>query len=77
MAKKACWPNSRGQTKEILGNTVYMGKAFDLIHGYGWHCQVFGNRYGVGYGFHKSNRFTAYRIAVLDAEKARTRLMGV
>ena len=50
--------------------TIWLEKTFDLLNGYGWHCQVC-NRFDngtIGYGFSK-NKFTAYRIALKDSIK--------
>lgn len=64
MAKKAHWPNNKGLTKDINGISFYLGIACDLKHGKGWHCQVFDEDFRVGYGFHKTNKFTAVRSAL-------------
>jgi len=65
MSNKAYWPNSKGLTKNIRGKNFYLGTGWDIAHGKGWFCQVFGI-IGVGFGFHKKNKFTAVRNALKD-----------
>lgn len=71
MADKAYWPNSKGLKKVIGGKEIFLGKVFDLTHGKGWFCQVFGGAMlfsGPGFGFHKTNKFTAVRKAIKNFE---------
>jgi len=76
MSKKASWPNSKGQTKDIGNYHVYLGRSWDLTHGVGWFCQLIYDinktspkRETVFFGFHKTNKFTAYRNALNDSKK--------
>jgi len=42
--------------------TIWLRKSWDLKHGFGWFCQVYGKDFSVGFGFSK-NKFTAFRLA--------------
>jgi hypothetical protein len=64
MSFKTSWPNSHGQCKKINGITVSLGRAFDLTHGKGWMCQTIDSHWNMGYGFHKTNKFTAVHEAM-------------
>ena len=44
--------------KVIQGKTIYLYKSWDLMHGYGWFAHSYFNCC-VGFGFHKTNKFTA------------------
>ncbi len=64
MAEKAYWPNDHGLKKDIGNKTYYLGISWDLTNGKGWFCQVFNNDiFTIGFGFHKTNKFSAVRIA--------------
>lgn len=64
MAQKAHWPNNRGLKKRIHGKRFYLGRACDLQNGSGWFCEVFDAKFRMGFGFHKTNKFTAVRNAL-------------
>ncbi len=64
MAQKAYWPNSKGLKKTIQTNEIYLGLSWDIKHGVGWFCQVHRLDWSIGFGFHKTNKFTAVREAL-------------
>ena len=65
MSEKAHWPDNKGLRKEMNNKTFYLGRSWDLTNGKGWFCQVHCNRtFNMGFGFHKTNKFTAVRIAL-------------
>lgn len=68
MSQQAYWPNKKGLKKTTGNKDYYLGRACDLFHGVGWHCQVFDEDYNIGYGFHKTNKFTAVKIALQNVE---------
>ena len=45
--------------------TTWLRKSWDLKHGFGWFCQVYGNDYKICFGFIK-NKFTAFRLALKE-----------
>lgn len=61
---------SNGYSKKCLtktrnGTTIYLFKSWDLTHGKGYFCVAFYKEYRLeGFGFHRSNKFTAYREAL-------------
>lgn len=42
---------------------IWLHKTWDLNKGYGYHVQVYFKNWNIGYGFHKTNKFTAVREA--------------
>lgn len=67
MSKQAYYPNSKGLKKDWDDKTFYLGIACDLTHGKGWHAQVHCNyTFDFGYGFHRSNKITAIRLAISE-----------
>jgi hypothetical protein len=44
---------------------TWLRKGWDLKHGFGWFCQVYGKDYGIGFGYSK-NKFTAFRLALKE-----------
>ena len=52
--------------KDIHGINIELGKSWDLTHGIGWFCSVMSKAFRLGYGFHKTNKFTAVRLALKD-----------
>ena len=55
----------RGIYKKSMNHRIWMQKTWDLVHGYGWHIQIYSKKFNVGYGFSK-NKFTAVRLAFKD-----------
>ena len=45
--------------------TIWLKKSWDLKHGFGWFCQIYGSNYKVGFGYSK-NKFTSFRIALKE-----------
>ena len=41
--------------------TVYLYHGWDLYHGKGWFVHSYFDTFDTGFGFHKTNRFTAVR----------------
>lgn len=66
MAQRTNYPGRNSLVKRIGGKKIYLGKTWDLKHGYGWFCQVFNYDFKFGFGFHKTNKFSAVRIAIED-----------
>lgn len=55
--------------KTINGIECYLYKSFDLTHGYGYFVHSFNNvKFNTGFGFHKTNKFTAIRQALESAK---------
>lgn len=52
--------------KEIKGATLYLFKGFDLVHGKGFFARIHTDDFKDGFGFHKTNKFTAVRQALKD-----------
>jgi len=53
--------------EDINGFKVYLDYSWDLINGKHWICMVWNNRtFDFGHGIHKSNKFTAYNLAISD-----------
>jgi hypothetical protein len=57
-----------GITKIINNNNVYLHKSFDVMHGFGWFCQIYFTDYKIGFGFDNKSKFTAYRKALKNKE---------
>lgn len=51
--------------KEIGGVKIYLYKSWDLVHGKGWFAHSVFFDFTVGFGFHRSNKFSAVREAML------------
>jgi hypothetical protein len=49
--------------KKIGSDGYWLRKTWDLSRGYGWHVQIYDRNHEIGYGFHKTNKFTAIKIA--------------
>ena len=65
MSVKARYFNRKALLKKDpeKGYSIYLIKSFDLYHGYGWFVSVHLNVFDHGFGFHKTNKFTAVRMA--------------
>ena len=45
---------------------IYLYKSFSLMQGYGWFAHYYPkNSEEIGFGFHKTNKFTAVRQALI------------
>jgi len=64
MSEQVDWPNKQGLEKKIGNNTIHLGKSYSLVYGKGWYCRIITPGYRMGFGFHKKNKFTAYREAL-------------
>jgi len=56
-------------TTNICGTTIWLHRSFDLVHGIGWFCHTYFENRGVGFGFHKTNKFIAVRQALINNYK--------
>lgn len=52
--------------KKINENSVHLYKGYDLVHGKGWFCTIMNKNFNISFGFHKKNKFTAYRNALIN-----------
>lgn len=47
--------------KKINGVKIYLYKSWSLVHGFGYYCFSLGEGFKIGFGFHKTNKFSAVR----------------
>lgn len=66
MAEKVSYPNKGSLRKQIGIHKTYLTKSWSLTTGYGWFCQIYRDDFKVGNGFHKRNKFSAVRKALLE-----------
>lgn len=55
----------RGIIHQTENRKIWLHKSFDIKHGFGWFCQVYGKDFKIGFGFNK-NKFTSVRNAFKD-----------
>lgn len=52
--------------KYINRDKVYLYKSFSIMQGYGWFCHIYHDNRSIGFGFHKTNKFSAVRQGLID-----------
>ena len=52
--------------KQVKGNTIYLYKSFDLVHGYGYFCQIIKPDFDILFGFSKKSKIRAVKNAFLN-----------
>lgn len=67
MSEKAKHGNNKCLKTKIGQIEIYLFKGFDLAHGKGWFVRSYHDNFKTGFGFHKSNKLTAVRQALLIA----------
>ena len=66
MSIKTKYAGSKCLQSQIGVVTVYLFKGWDLTHGIGWFTKAYSRTNNkIGFGFHKTNKFTSVRQALI------------
>lgn len=71
MSKQTNFPFKMSLKKQIGSVEFFLGKGWDLSHGKGYFCHAYHDDFRIGFGFHKTNKFIAVRIALRDLKQYR------